>query len=77
MKEYQNAILSVIEQKPAEHYRTIPQALQEVHPKTLFDEMPDILADCRYIQEKLLEEILFLAQGSAYAKDHQIGRAHV
>ncbi|MBQ5702159.1 MAG: GH3 auxin-responsive promoter family protein [Peptococcaceae bacterium] len=72
MKEYQNAILSVIEQKPAEHYRTIPQALQEVHPKTLFDEMPDILADCRYIQEKLLEEILFLAQGSAYAKDHQL-----
>ena len=72
MKEYQKAISAVMQQSPEEHNKTIPEALQEVHPKQLFDEMPAMLEDCRAIQEQVLEEILLLAQGSAYAREHQL-----
>lgn len=72
MKEYQKVMERVRKQKTEEYDKTIPEILQTVHPKILFDEMPDMLENSRYIQESLLEEILFLAQGSAYARDYQL-----
>lgn len=72
MHEYQKAISGVMEQPHSEHYKTIPEALLEVHPKKIFDEMPYMLEDCRTIQNQILEEILLLAQGSAYAQNHQL-----
>lgn len=72
MYQYQQVIfhptVSRTEQQPA---RTIPEALSlAVEPRTLYAEMPQILEDCEAIQNKVLEEILRLAQGSAYAADH-------
>jgi hypothetical protein len=55
MKEYQKVMERVRKQKTEEYDKTIPEILQTVHPKILFDEMPDMLENSRYIQESLLE----------------------
>lgn len=72
MYHYQEAISkALVEQKEIADSRTIPEELfLTVHPKVLYEEMPQILEDCEAIQKKVLEEILYLAKDSVYAKEH-------
>ena len=72
MYHYQEAISkALVEQKEIADGRTIPEELiMTVHPKVLYEEMPQILEDCEAIQKTVLEEILYLAKDSAYAKEH-------
>lgn len=72
MSIYREAIAGSISAQKSEriHQKTIPEALLTIHPKVLYQEMPQMLADCQFLQEQVLSEILFLAQDSAYALDH-------
>ena len=52
--------------------RTMPERLSTVHPLMVYDNMPQIYADCETVQRKVLAEILERAQGTAYAADHNL-----
>lgn len=54
-------------------YKSIPEVLSEIHPKVLYQQMPEIFADCEAIQKAVLAEIIALGQDSAYGKDHNFG----
>lgn len=73
MLQYQTIIEQTLMNKTmTERYETIPERLFSVHPKRLYEEMPQILNDCERIQKAVLKEILELAQSSAYAQEHNL-----
>ena len=76
MYHYQEAISrALVEQKEIADSRTIPEELfLTVHPKVLYEEMPQILEDCEAMQKKVLEEILYLAKDSVYAREHGLAQ---
>ncbi len=78
MKEYQKALAQAAKENEngENNYKTIPEALLEVHPLKLYEEMKTILADCEHIQRMVLAEILSLAKDSCYAKDYHLANTH-
>ena len=76
MLSYQQAIANALERhKKGEVGKTIPEELfTAVHPKTLYEEMPDVLDNCEEIQRQVLQEILYLAQGSVYGEERGLAQ---
>lgn len=72
MLSYQQAIANALERhEKGEVGKTIPEELfTGVHPKTLYEEMPDVLDNCEKIQRQVLQEILYMAKESAYGMEH-------
>lgn len=71
MLYYQEAIERATKgQKQSTDSTTIPEELFAVHPKLLFEEMPDLLENCEQIQKAILAEIWARGKDSAFGQDH-------
>ena len=74
---YDDAVYHALFEPDFEHpAHTMPERLSRVHPLTIYDNLPQIYADCESVQRKVLAEILQRAQGSAYAMDHRLDGVH-